>query len=307
MSRLTRFIRSVCAARDPSWKHGPLPLQRTHFPVAICWSAKSGCTTVLKWFLAHNGLLDEARAYSQWVHDYRQNRLFEATGYRRQCERLFKHGSGDTSIVKVIRDPATRAVSSFLHFLRCGHDVEHWPDAEDLTQWKSAAGIEHEPGLSFRQFLMFVTEKQLNGFPLNPHFRPQFDAQQDDRVDAYIRLENLADGLRAVEDRVGLPHVDLSGLSDSDHHNPATAGHGWPKLAAAFAADCHTLGERGTPPAQAFLDPYTRMLIRTAYWTDYAAYGRYYDAAPATWKMSLQPSGRPVPAEALGRSLRRAA
>jgi hypothetical protein len=57
MSRLTRFLRSVCAQPADGRL---LPLQRPGFPVAVCWSAKSGCTTVLKWFLTQNGLLDEA-------------------------------------------------------------------------------------------------------------------------------------------------------------------------------------------------------------------------------------------------------
>jgi hypothetical protein len=237
---------------------------------------------VLKWFLTQNGLLDEALAYSDWVHDYRHEKLFTSKDYVCQCERLFKHSHRDTYIIRVIRDPATRAVSSFLHFVRYGHDVEHWPYAAIVTQWKSAAGLQHQPGLSFRQFLMFVIAQQLNASVLDPHFRPQHDAQQDSCVDAHVRLEDLADGLRDIENRTGLPHVDIHQLSQSGHHNPVTMNHGWPTLAAEFSADHKTFDELGTPPAQALLDPETRMLIRTAYRTDYEAYGHYYDAAPTT-------------------------
>ena len=280
------MIQSVCSLRDALGDHSLLPLQQPDFPVAVCWSAKSGCTTVLKWFLSHNRLLDQALAYSRWVHDYRQQKLFQAPGYRRQCERLFKKRSRNRFIVKVIRDPATRAVSSFLHYQRCGYDLQRFPDAAVVTKWKIAVGLERQSGLSFRQFLMFVTSQRLNGCRLNPHFRPQFDPQQDPCIDACIRLEDLADGLRAVEDRVGLPHIALPGLSQSAHHNPATAGHAWPTHAAAFPADQNTLNELGTPPAQAFLDPETKMLIRMAYGSDYEAYGEYYDAAPAALRIS---------------------
>jgi hypothetical protein len=279
MSRLTRFLSSVCT---PRVDHRILPLQQPGFPVAILWSAKSGCTTVLKWFLTQNGLLDEALAYSNWIHNYRNEKLFTSKDYGHQCERLFKKSHRNTYIIRVIRDPATRAVSSFLHFVRHGHHVEQWPHAALVTQWKSAAGLQHQPGLTFRQFLMFVIAQQINGSVLDPHFRPQHDAQQDSCVDAYIRLEDLADGLRDVENRTGLPHVDLHQLSQSGHHNPATAHHAWPTNAAVVCVDYNTLGELGTPPSQAFLDAETRLLIRSAYWTDYEAYGHHYDAAPTT-------------------------
>jgi hypothetical protein len=258
-----------------------LPLQQPGFPVAVCWSAKSGCTTVLKWFLAQNGLLDEALAYSNWIHSYRQEKLFTSKGYVRQCEQLFKSSHQNTSIIRVIRDPASRAVSSFLHFVRYIEGDEHSPAAAFVTHWKSAVGLSGQQGLSFQQFLLYVSAQQHKGVPLDPHFRPQYDAKQDLKVDTYVRLEDLSAGLRAVEDRCGLPHVHVGQLSISPHHNPATAQHAWPTNAAAFPADHTTFDECGTPPAQAFLDPETRMLIRTAYWTDYEAYGHHYDAAPA--------------------------
>ncbi len=307
MSRLTRFLRSVSAPHDSLRDHCLLPLQQPNFPVAVCWSAKSGCTTVLKWFLAHTQLLDEALAYSSWVHDYRQHKLFQANGYRQQCERLFRHGTSHTFVVKVIRDPATRAVSSFLHFLRCSRDVRHWSVETDVRRWKSAAGIAHQPGLSFRQFLLFVTAQQLNRARLDPHFRPQHDVRQDARVDAFIRLEDLADALRVIEHRTGLPHIDVRELSQSTHHNPVTTGHGWPTLASEYPADHNTLDELGTPPTHVFLEPATRMLMRTAYWADYAAYGHLYDAAPATLPLSRHVADWRDSAETPRPSLRQAA
>jgi|694.fasta_scaffold02440_10 hypothetical protein len=306
MSCLSQFIRSVYPSFNATWHQCLLPLQRPDFPVAVCWSAKGGCTTVLKWFLAHNGLLDEAVAYSSWAHDYRQNKLERAAGYRRQCKKLFTHGRSGTSIIKVIRDPATRAVSSFLHVLRASHDVDRWPVAALLAQWKSTAGLERQQGLSFRQFLQFVIEQQLNSATLDPHVRPQYDSNQDPCVDAFLRLENLSVELEAVEDRYGLPHVNLRDLSQSAHHNPPSADHAWPGNVADFAADYHTLNELGTPPPQAFLDADTLMQIRSAYWTDYGAYGRHYDAEPAT-TIRMPTAGRENIAQNVDHRLRRAA
>ena len=303
MSRLTRFLRSVCAQRVDGRL---LPLQQPGFPVAVCWSAKSGCTTVLKWFLAQTGLLDEALAYNDWIHAYRQDKLFATKGYAVQCERLFKTSQRNTVIIRVIRDPASRAVSSFLHFLRNEHDLEHWPDAAELTRWKAAVGLAGQQGLSFQQFLMYVAAQQVNRRLVDPHFRPQYDEQQDSRVDTYVRLEDLSAGLRAVEERCGLPHVDVGSLSISPHNNPATAHHAWPTNAAHVPVDYETLGELGTPPAEAFLDAETRLLIRTAYWTDYEAYGHYYDAAPIT-TLRMPSADRAKTVENVPREVRRAA
>jgi hypothetical protein len=305
MSRLTRFLRSVCTPRERV-DGRLLPLQQPGFPVAVCWSAKSGCTTVLKWFLAQNGLLDEALAYNDWIHTYRQDKLFAAKGYKLQCDRLLKQTHKNTLIIKVIRDPASRAVSSFLHFLRNEHDVEHWPDAIELTQWKAAVGLAGQQGLSFQQFLLYVAAQHVKRRLIDPHFRPQYDDQQDSRVDTYVRLEDLAAGLKSVEDRCGLPHVDPDNLSSSPHHNPATANHCWPTHASQFPADCTTLRELGTPPMQAFLDAETRLLTRTAYWADYEAYGHHYEAAPTT-TLRMPSADREKMGEDFSGRLRRAA
>lgn len=278
MSRLTKFLRSVYSPPDDGRL---LPLQQPGFPVAVCWSAKSGCTTVLKWFLAHNGLLDEALAYSDWIHHYREEKLFAAKGYAFQCERLFKRNHRHTLNIKVIRDPASRAVSSFLHLLRNERDANRWPDSVEVIRWKAAVGLAGQRGLSFQQFLMYVAAQQVNHRLIDPHFRPQYDARQDPGVDVLIRLEDLSAGLSAVEDRCGLPHVDVEQLSRSHHHNPANADHGWPSDPAAFPADLDCLHELGTPPVRDFLDAETRLLIRTAYWTDYEAYGHLYDVDPS--------------------------
>jgi len=281
MRQLTQFIRSLCPQLS-LWHECCLPLQHADFPVVVCWSAKSGCTTVLKWFLAHNGLLEEATAYSGWIHDYRQHRLERASGYRRQCKKLFNDSRRDKYIIKVIRDPASRAVSSFLHVLRVSHDTEHWPVAIAVAHWKEVAGLSRQRGLSFRQFLQFVNAEQLKKSSLETHIRPQYDSNQDPRVHAYVRLENLTVDLELVEEHCELPHVNLGELSKSSHHNLPTATHAWPANVSEVAADYDTLKELGTPSAKDFLDPETQLLIQTTYWSDYEAYGHHYDGAPAT-------------------------
>lgn len=160
MSRLTSFLRALAArastvetANEPSrlpvdarWGVQLLPLLSPDFPIAVCWSAKAGCTTILKWFLAHNGLLEEAVSHSRWVHDYREQCLCVGRAYRDRCRRLFSHDRADKYIVKVIRDPARRAVSGYLHLLRCEHH-QTWPAGAAVSRWKRETGLDRQQGL----------------------------------------------------------------------------------------------------------------------------------------------------------------
>ncbi|NBW97003.1 MAG: hypothetical protein EBR28_09790 [Planctomycetia bacterium] len=291
MSRLSSVLRSIVAEPtstiaaaepsrpqlDPRWDWQCLPLLLAGFPIAVCWSAKAGCTTVLKWFLEHNGLLEEATAHSWWVHDYREQRLCALHDYRRSCELLFSQARAGKYIVKVIRDPARRAVSGYLHLLRKGHEAA-WPAGATVDRWKMESGLGGQRGISFRQFLRFLADEQARGRAIDPHFRPQFEPLQDPRVHAYIPLELLAAGLRDLECRFCLPHVDVRGLSDSFHHNPASARCHWPEAAATVPATLETLETLGTPSAEAFLDPETLASVHEVYRADYDAYGSVYPA-----------------------------
>lgn len=293
MSRLSSVLRSVVSLPplrhkaveaklpplDRRWDDQLLPLLSPVLPIAVCWSAKAGCTTVLKWFLSHLGLLGEAVAHSSWVHDYREQRLCEGLRYREMCERLFKQTCAEPFIVKVIRDPAKRAISGYLHLLRQGHHTS-WPAGAAVNQWKRENGLGWQRGISFRQFLCFLDSEQARGCSVDPHFRPQYEPLQDPRVHSYILLERLSAGLSELEDRFRLPHVDIQSLSSSYHHNPASGHSNWPETPATVPATLETLETLGTPAAEAFLDAQTCKLVQRIYRTDYEAFGAFY--APPT-------------------------
>lgn len=272
MSRLTAWIRSwkTRAAERRGWQ--TLPLMREGFPVVCCWSAKAGCTTVLKWFLTHNGLLEEAQQHGGWLHDYRVQRLIEEPGYERRCRRAVR--SDGVRVIKVIRDPAKRAVSSYLHYLRTASDP--WPGSVVLTGWKNANRLGAQSGISFEQFLEFVLDLQRRRQPLEPHVRPQYDRVWDPHVDAYIPLEHLEAGLQETERLCGLRHVDVQSLSESRHHNRPTGHQQWPSDASRFAATAETLERFGVPSAEVLLDATTIPLVQAAYQADYKAYGSHY-------------------------------
>jgi hypothetical protein len=272
MSRLSAWIRhwKTRGARRRSWL--TLPLVKEGFPVVCCWSAKAGCTTVLKWFLQHNDLLEEAKRYGHWLHDYRLHRLIEEPGYERRCRRALR--SDSVHVIKVIRDPATRAVSAYLHYLRSASS--QWPGSRTLSKWKDDHGLGAQPGVSLTQFLEYVLDLQRRRQPLEPHVRPQYDREWDPHVDTFIPLENLSVGLEETERLCGLPHVDVQSLSESRHHNRPTGHPHWPCNASRFAATAETLEQLGVPPAKLLLDEVTIPLVQAAYQLDYSAYRSVY-------------------------------
>ncbi len=287
MSRLSTWWRSRAAATLSSAAAAPRvanalpaavatcpvpPLFRPDFPVAVSWSAKAGCTTALKWFLHHAGLLESATARFPWLHDYRCEVLMNPfADYVAACWASVR--SSDVEVIKVVRDPARRAVSSYLHLLRVGtHPV--WNHGMDA--WKQGVGLGRQPGVSFEQFLHFVIDMQEAGQRLDIHFRPQAEPVWDALIDRVIPLEHIADGMAEVERRHGLAPSDVKSLSRSPHHNKPAVRHGWPRDAARFAATSDHLSELGTPPAEALLDDRTVDLVQRAYGKDYEAYGHLY-------------------------------
>jgi hypothetical protein len=272
MSRLTAWIRAwkTRGPQRPAWQ--TLPLMREGFPVVCFWSAKAGCTTVLKWFLQHNGLLEEAMRHGHWLHDYRLHRLFAEPGYEQRCRRAVR--ADGVRVIKVIRDPAQRAVSAYLHYLRTASSL--WPGESALLAWKAANGLGAQPGVSFVQFVDYVLDLQRRRQPLEPHVRPQYDRAWDPHVDAYVPLENLAAGLAETERLCGLPPVDVQSLSESRHHNRPTVHQQWPCDASRFPATAETLERFGVPPAELLIDATTIPLVQAAYRADYEAYGSHY-------------------------------
>ena len=88
--------------------------------VAVIWSAKSGCTFAVKWFLLQRGELDQALAYSNWIHDYRTQVYRKSPAYQAGVHRA---EYGKFRYLRLVRDPFARAVSSYLHMIRTVGDL----------------------------------------------------------------------------------------------------------------------------------------------------------------------------------------
>ena len=253
------------------------PLVHPDFPIAICWSYKSANTTMLKWFLFQIGLLDRAQAECpDRLHLFWHAHITAMPDYGDLCCHALAE-STRTTTVKIVRDPADRAVSSFLHFIRDPEEVFHDTWAAFLD-WKDARSLPRTPWATFAQFLRFICDCRAAGTPLDHHLQPQWNPSQDPFVEQLIPLERLGPEIRRLERQHGLRESPLADLSQSPHHRPSVTRECWPARAADMPLDGRRMRRLGGPPTDVLLDDTTRPLIHEAFAEDYAGYGRFYAA-----------------------------
>jgi len=233
--------------------------------LVIVWSAKAACTTVLKWYLHRNGLLHEALTYSRWVHHYRREILpgradvqAARAAYR---PALWRH-------VKVVRNPYTRVVSSYLHAVRTNYC---------RGQVQRALGLGSGAPYSFTDFIGYLETENID--VCNIHHRRQShrcERSLPERAPLWapqhlVRIENgLERQLRAIDSRLGRSwdNALTQGLSRSPHHRD------YDHLSQAFCGDyCFKFEELSpSPPPAAFYDQGLRARIELLYAPDFECY-----------------------------------
>ncbi len=251
------------------------PLVIQGFPIAVCWAYKSACTTTLKWFLFHNNLLNEANVvHPNWPHTYWNARLDASADYIGLWHKTLL-GQENKLVVKVIRDPALRAVSTFFYFLRFQDEyfATQW---QSLIAWKISLGLGDEPTATFEQYLLHIIAARSGQSPLDMHLEPQWDPLQDPAVNVYITVEQYDAKIRSLEQVFNLKESPLERFSQSAHHNEKSDKNLWPKEAAGMAIDKTHFRYLGFPSPDSFLTESTRSLIRIAYAPDYNAYSQFY-------------------------------
>jgi hypothetical protein len=106
-------------------------------------------------------------------------------------------------IVRIIRDPYSRAVSIFRHALTTGF-------ADDAL---ARVGVDFRQGVSFRQFLDFAAAQNMRS--VNLHLRPQVHSyERSCKPDTVINISNtdLFEQLNALEQRMGWPATDFKSI-----------------------------------------------------------------------------------------------
>jgi hypothetical protein len=227
--------------------------------LAVMWSYKAACTTVVKWVFLHNGLLPEALAYGNWIHKYRLRRYQKSDRYLSRLNRL-----GQFDIVKVVRDPLDRAVSSYIHAYRTGYD-------DEAISKVLQRPLGRKQRFSFREFVTFLEHSNLRY--CNPHHRVQVAPIERHvlfrtRPRAIIRIEQgLTSALGELERSFGLPPTDFtSEIFSSDHHTVRT-------YEAKPAADLTHLSLKALPPAGMFYDADLTARVTRLYAEDFRHYG----------------------------------
>jgi hypothetical protein len=177
----------------------PPILVHPQYRFVLIFSPKSACTSVVIWFYKTMGLLDEARAFSKWPHDFRLIKLQHENNQRKAQQLPLR----DVKILRVVRDPIDRAASSFRHAVKTGYVNNRIRDT---------IGVDvASDGLSFQQFIDFLELEDL--YRCDPHHRHQKNPIENLRdPDCLINIskQNLFEGLNAFENKMGMPITNFS-------------------------------------------------------------------------------------------------
>jgi hypothetical protein len=203
------------------------PFCHPQVPFIVSWAQKAGCTTVLKWFLYHAGLLDQALAYGRKpgsvnaIHKYETEVFKQAPGYTDQL--LAKLDAG-CPVIHFMRCPYERAFSSYLHIHNPWYAV--YPNRRPQEQaarrgvlqsvYNDSSCIEYP--ISFADYLQWLQHQDME--TIDPHHRPQCSALCDAVPMEYYRLADFDAVIVALEQRFGLgpAQAAMAQIADSGHH-----------------------------------------------------------------------------------------
>lgn len=154
------------------------------------WTAKAGCTVVTKMFFKNMNLLDEALNYSPWVHNYQFHKFYKNNGVVNENDLLNKNNIK----LKFVRNPYTRAVSSFIHAGKHKHIIKN-------------------QNLSFKEFLIKIKNNKI----YNSHYGLQIcTLEKNNKIfDEIIKIENIKNEINRINKKYNL---NLDCDFSSRHH-----------------------------------------------------------------------------------------
>ena len=252
----------------------PVPLYSKEHDLALFWSAKSGCTFGVKWFLHHTDLLGGALEHSSWVHDYREQVL---TSSRQFQENIACIAASSMGVVKLVRNPYARAVSSYLMAVRAGYENE--PVARFLQR-----PVDSNNGFSFAEFVDYLATIDLRN--CNIHHRLQLHPAEEAggvMPDYVIQLEESFKQLAECEKVLGLTPADLGQFRKSGHN---TAREVWPEFWGEVRLYRH-LGTKILPQTANFYDEKLQIKVASLYGADFHHYGYDLNCVPGKEDVEL--------------------
>ena len=178
----------------------PPPLIHPQARLLVIYSPKSACTQVSIWFFHHLGHLRAARDFHIWPHDYRDFVYRYSELYRN----AFSMDFTKFKVIRVVRDPYERAVSSYRHMLSHGFRRD---SLVNRLRYRDIG----RTGLSFAEFLDCLERSDLTN--CNPHYRIQRHPIEDVLPVHYlvnVSKDNVFKRLGEIELEVGLPPSDVA-------------------------------------------------------------------------------------------------
>ncbi|MCA9370488.1 MAG: sulfotransferase family 2 domain-containing protein [Candidatus Peregrinibacteria bacterium] len=240
----------------------PFPLCSQALKLCIVYSAKSGSLYALEWFLRQHNLYEGAHKSYSWLHRYRTNILENDEAYLNALRNVTQETH---TIIRVVRDPFARAVSSFLHCIR---HIERKPEMLPLPLQNGLGTT-----LTFRQFMHALLEIDLK--TCNAHYRVQTREVERSGVlapDILIRVEEIEEGFRTVENILGLPHMTIDHAPTSRHRNTYRSSVPG-QCAADIQISRDILKHHGSPWYTDFYDQELISMVQDLYQEDFIRFG----------------------------------
>lgn len=258
--------------------------------LVLFWSPKCGSRSLSDWFFNAFAGVPDVRNKGRWLEDNGFN-----VSYGAAARAVLKDGYFSAIAV---RHPARRLASAFLDkFTRPGtlsrRSLAQVPEYVQAVIRDVLAHRGHaEPpadydGISFNEFLSYLSRHAQNPQVLNAHWRPQFGDPYFARPVPFhhvLSLERFVQDLQALNERLGLEVPPV-------HANRGRAA-GAEGVATAPAADLLDLPmgrlPSALPPAAALLTPATLQWMAEFYRRDYQVLG--YEPFDPSSHHRLQPA-----------------
>lgn len=237
--------------------------------MVLFWSAKAGSVFIIKWFLYQMNVLAKAKKHSDWIHDYRE-KMYETPTYK-QAMKDFADKPDEYHIIKLVRNPYTRAVSSYVE---CLYMLEK--DNPAAKQFMTKEGkIPLRAQYSFVEFL--DTLMSIDIVNVNIHWRCQRHPAEIENVitvNALVKLETPTDTLNHLEKQLNLKPTEPFKFSASPHHNKKTTSEeqsflGYTPLDAAV--------RQNIPPYDCFYNVELEQKVAEIYKEDFERYQYVFD------------------------------
>jgi len=243
----------------------PPPIIDSRNKLILFWSAKSGCTFVIKWLFDHMGLLEEALAYHPWIHKFRVEKLY-SDGALGSSVQDFLVSPNLYRAVRIVRNPFKRAVSSYVHASRCSYADS------DMTALLGRL-VDKDAGFSFREFVAYLETIDLTR--CNVHHRLQVHPLERQFVPGsrfVIDLDHSMNSLPKLERLLGLPQMDPGRYRESSHHT-RTSSHAKEEFSGDAAFNVLRQSEGTVPGYRSFYDADLERRVYNLYAEDFLLYG----------------------------------